>query len=134
MDHPLLLNKLLSIDADSLHDNHRVVITLSCRESENEVVQTATAIVQEGDRDGYEYLLKNCKRHPEMREFLTSAQTTCFSAGDPDARAALAAEAPQAQHRWCLDDITSNIPVISAVRDGLSFVGCHKYSWCGMRS
>lgn len=108
------LRQVFSLDTISYNDNH-VLLTLSCKDSENELVQVATAIVQKPDTDGYRYLLRNCKRHPEMREFITSPETTCF-AGNRRAPVALATEAPRVQQRWSLDHILCTMPPTSAVR------------------
>lgn len=108
--------KLFSLDKISI-EGKALAVVLSCKNSENELVQAATAIVQEEDVQGCQYLLQNCKKHPEMHEFLTSPETTCFYAGEQEAMAALAAETPRVQQRWCLRHIVSKYtPDISPVR------------------
>ncbi|CAB1097618.1 unnamed protein product [Ectocarpus sp. CCAP 1310/34] len=93
-----------------------MVLTLTCKDANNEMIHVATVIGPKEDTSLYKTLLRNCKKNPKMRDLLEDSKTIFFTDQHKGATCALRGEAPLAQHRYCLRHIILNIEKIGSVQ------------------
>ncbi|CAB1104140.1 unnamed protein product [Ectocarpus sp. CCAP 1310/34] len=77
------------------------MLTLTCKDANNENIHVATAIGPVENTDLYKTLMRGCKKNPKMRDFLEDSKTTFYTDQHKGGKCALEGEAPLAQHRNC---------------------------------
>ncbi|CAB1104542.1 unnamed protein product [Ectocarpus sp. CCAP 1310/34] len=85
-----------------------VMLTLTCKDANNENSHVATVIGPKEDTSLHKTLLRNWK-NPKMRDLLEDSKTTFFTDQHKGATCALRGEAPLAQHRYCLRHLLLNL-------------------------
>ena len=107
---PLSFCQMVAVDAGHLKGQwNGVMLTLSCKDSNNRLIHVATAVTPKEDASSYRFLLLQAKRNPEMATFLNDRRTTFFSGGHRGSPAAMKAEVPLAQHRTCVKHVINNL-------------------------
>ncbi|CAN0502858.1 unnamed protein product, partial [Laminaria digitata] len=101
---------IVAIDGGHLKGEWKgVMLTLSCKDSNNKLVHVATVIAGKENAASYQFLLRQAKRNPEMAVFLDNPKTTFFSDGHKGSPAAMKTEVPRAQHRTCVKHVINNL-------------------------
>ncbi|CAN0467293.1 unnamed protein product, partial [Laminaria digitata] len=111
--------KIVAIDGGHLKGEWKgVMLTLSCKDSNNKLVHVATVIAGKENAASYQFLLRQAKRNPEMGVFLDNPKTTFFSDGHKGSPAAMKTEVPRAQHRTCVKHVINNLrEAVGSVRE-----------------
>ena len=98
-----------------------VMLTLSFKDANNNIVHVATAVCEKENAEAYKYLLQNVMRFHELKSVLNSASTTFFTDGHKGSDAALPAVCPFTEDRRCLEHILRNIPAVGDVSAPFEF-------------
>ena len=78
-----------------------VILTLSFKDSNNNVVHVATAVCPKENAEAYRYLLSNSMKFEPMMAVLNNASYTCFSDGHKGSDSVLPSLCPLTEDRRC---------------------------------
>ena len=107
---PVTVWQIVAVDAGHLKGDWKgVMLTLTCKDSDNKLVHVATAVTAKEDAESYRFLLRQSMRNPEMAAFLDSPATTFYSDGHRGSNAAFKIVVPRAQHRTCVKHVINNL-------------------------
>ena len=98
-----------------------VMLTLSFKDANNNIVHIATAVCEKENAEAYKHLLQNVMRFHELKSVLNGASTTCFIDGHKGSDAALPAVCPFTGDCRCLEHILTNIPAVGDVSAPFEF-------------
>ena len=109
-------DQVYSIDAAHLKGSwNGVILVLSFKNSNNNVVHVASAVCPKENADAYTYLLGNAMKFEPMKEVLNNASYTCFCDGHKGSASALPALCPLTEGRRCLQHMLKNNPALGKV-------------------
>ena len=112
----LFCDQIYSIDAAHLKGSwNGVILVLSFKNSNNNVIHVASAVCAKENADAYTYLLRNAMKFEPMKEVLNKPSYTCFSDGHKGSASALPALCPLTEGRRCLQNVLKNIPAVEKV-------------------
>ena len=108
----------MAVDAGHLKGAwNGVMLTLSCKDSDNKIIHVATAVTPKEDAASYRFLFENAMANQEFAQYLNNAETTIFSDGHKGSSAATKKTVPLAHHRTCLKHIIGGLKeAVGAVR------------------
>ena len=89
-----------------------VILALSFKNSNNNVVHVASAICPKENADANTYLLRNAMKFEPMKEVLNNASYKCFSDGHKGSTSALPAICPLTEGRRCMQYVLKKIPAV----------------------
>ena len=114
---PVHFGQVVAVDAGHLKGEwNGVMLTLSCKDSNNRLIHVATAVTPKEDASSYRFYFQQANRNPKMATFLNDRRTTCFSDGHRGSPAAMRAEVPLAQHRTFVKHVINNLRETGSVR------------------
>lgn len=101
-----------------------VILTLSFKDANNNIVHVASAVCRNENAESYVYLLENAKKFEPLGAVLNSETMTCFADGLKGSEVGLFASCPLTEDRRCLEHMLRSIPDVGKVREGcLGFLG-----------
>ena len=93
----------------------RVILATPFKNSNNNIVNVATAISPHENIDAYTCLLRNAITFDPSKNVLNNVSYTCFSDGRKGSGSALPALCPLTEDRPCLQHVLKNTPAVGKV-------------------
>ena len=82
---------------------------MSTKDSDNNLVIAAFALLDAGNAAGYAYLFREAKKNPDMASFLNSPDTTMYADGHLGTLDAKAMKLPLLQFRNCVEHLVGSL-------------------------